>query len=195
MELCMQFIPTDLHADVATNVLHLIHISLTEPLSFTINGSELPTVSIINNYISLERHKLLCAGTKGNRQLQLHVNTTEISDLTPLYNISSQNYSAAIEITINKLPPLFISTLTCTSIESGETVSLILTSSEYIATYVDIVCTFLIIYYIDTFYGILKREQVNKKSFFKAYKIRCYEVRSLLFSVTITKLNSANNLQ
>ena len=158
MKLCIQFIPTDLRGDVATNVLHLIYIPHTEPLSFTINGSELPTVSIINNYISLKLHRLLCAGTKGNRELQLHVNTTEISGLTPLYNISSQNYSAAIEISINtqKLLPLFISTLTCTSIESGETVSLILTSSEYIyvATYNDIVCTFLIIYYIDTFYKL-----------------------------------------
>ena len=107
----------------------MLLISLTEPLSFTINDYELPTVSIINNISSPELHRLLCIGTEGNRELQLHVNTTDISGGMP---ISSQNYSAAIEITIKtqNLSPLFISTLTCTSIESGEAVSLILTSSE-----------------------------------------------------------------
>lgn len=122
-------------------VLYFYLISLTEALSFTINGFELPAVSIINNFASSSSglHTLLCAGTEGNRQLWLHENTSGLSKsspsgMMPLYNIKSQNYSAAIEFIAEtkNLPPSFISTLTCKSAESGETVSLILTSSEYI---------------------------------------------------------------
>ena len=119
-----------------------IFVLLIEPVSFTINDLELPAITIINNITSSgpNLYRLLCVGVQGNRQLQLHA--TELpelsSDVMPQYTLRIQNYSATIEVTIEtqSLPSLFTSILTCTSIESGENVSLILTSSEdtYIVT-------------------------------------------------------------
>ena len=115
-------------------------ISVTEPLSFTIDGFELPNVSIINNFASSSTalYRLLCVGAQDNRQLLLHASTSGLlpdepsSGMMPLYTVNSQNYSAAIEVTIktDDLPPLFVSTLTCTSTESGDVVYLILASSK-----------------------------------------------------------------
>ena len=84
--------------------------------------------------------RLLCVGAQYNRQLLLHASTSDLlpdessSGMMPLYTINSQNYSAAIEVTIktDDLPPLFVSILTCTSTESGDNVDLILTSSKCI---------------------------------------------------------------
>ena len=116
--------------------------AFTEPLSFTIDGFELPKVSIINNIASSSPalYRLLCVGVQNNRKLLLHANTSGLSPdesssgMMPLYTINSQNYSATIEVTIktDDLPPLFVSTLTCTSTESGDVVYLILTSSKSI---------------------------------------------------------------
>ena len=119
-----------------------ICISLTESLSFAIDGFELSKVSIINNIASSSPalYRFLCVGAQGNRQLRLHVNTSgslpddPSSGMMPLHTINIQNYSAAIEVTIKTedLPSLFVSTLTCSSTESGDNVYLILTSSKCI---------------------------------------------------------------
>ena len=123
-------------------------VSVTEPLAFIINGSEVSSEFIINTISSTnaELNRILCVGTEGNRQLLLHVITTNLSGLTQ-YSINTQNYSAAIEITIKtqNLPILFKSTLTCTSIGSRENVSLIITHSEYTKL---VTCTIIIHMYV-----------------------------------------------